>query len=161
MVATRPPLFQLPPAKVCRVCGQAKPPSAFARRTKSADGLQRHCKDCGYQMLAASAARRKAQRAAARLHLIVDYDGLADTIRARADEVVDELFECAEQGAADVVDRLANVLCSDPCPADAEDWAGPDCLPHALAEQHANILMDRVPAAAEAMSPRWQAPVGA
>lgn len=32
--------------KTCNRCGDTKPPSGFARRSQSSDGLQSHCRDC-------------------------------------------------------------------------------------------------------------------
>ena len=144
-------------SKVCSLCHQSKPLEAFAKRTRSADGLQRHCKACGRAALDAADARQRALRIAARAGVVTDRETLEDRLALRAAAVVDLLFDCAEEGAADVLSRLADLLCGPYCPAAAEDYAGEECLPHWLGDSHTDTLYDRVPAAVAAMSSRNQA----
>jgi hypothetical protein len=52
--------------KICSICNVAKPLDQFAGRTRSPDGRQYHCRDCGRRALDAADARRATERAAAR-----------------------------------------------------------------------------------------------
>jgi hypothetical protein len=129
------------PTKVCAQCHVPKPITDFAKRTKSRDGLQAHCRDCGRAMLDAADARRRARTQAQHAHVIIDRDDLAERLADHADDVVDALFAAAETGDPDVLYRIADVLCSPEspdCPAGADDYTGAECLPHLLADAHAN-----------------------
>ena len=155
MVATRPPLFQLPTVKVCRLCGQTKPLSEFAGRTRSPDGHQAHCKVCGRKALDAADAKRKAARAAASPARpgprVQDWDDLEAVLAAEAETVAEVLDAAVDAGDPAVLDRLADALCPD-CPADAdEDYDGPDCLLHDLAAIHSGRLFDRFPVLEDAL----------
>ncbi|HEY7064869.1 MAG TPA: hypothetical protein VII06_25570 [Chloroflexota bacterium] len=122
--------------KVCALCQEPKPLEAFAKRTRSADGLQRHCKACGRHALDAADARARARAAAQRRGVVTDWDSLVARIADEADAVARVLHRAALEGAPNVLDRLAAVLCGADCPADTEDYAGEDCLVHALADAH-------------------------
>src|SRR4051812_41570593 len=45
--------------KHCALCGQDRPRAAFYKRSRSSDGLQRHCRDCSRSSLDAAEARRQ------------------------------------------------------------------------------------------------------
>jgi hypothetical protein len=121
------------PKKTCSQCGEPKPLAAFAKRTKSRDGLQAHCRDCGRQMLDAADARRKAA-ANGQLPIATDWNTMFQLFEARAYDVVCALSEAAE-GGCDVLWHLAASL-EPNCPATADDYSGPTCYLHALAEIH-------------------------
>ena len=138
--------------KVCSQCGEAKPLDAFHRRTRSPDGHQAHCKTCGRAALDAADARARARQRG----VLVSREEIEDAIATQAEAVVDVLFDCASEGHADVLDRLADALCPD-CPDGFEDYDGEDCLLHLMGRVHVSNLRDRVPGAARAMGPLWQA----
>jgi hypothetical protein len=128
----------LPPTKVCAKCHAPTPLAAFHKRTRSRDGLQAHCKDCGRAMLDAADARRRARTQAQHAHVIVDWEELEERLADRVPELVDALFAAAETGDPDVLYCIADVVCPPPCPADDDAYTGADCLPHLLACAHAN-----------------------
>jgi hypothetical protein len=133
--------------KVCAICHEPKPLSAFHKRTRSRDGLQAHCKGCGRQMLDAADARRAARAQHARV--IADREELADRLTDRIEAVVDLLFDVADEGDPDVLYCLADLLCGPECPEADDAYTGAACLPHLLACVHYNTRLER-----EASAPR-------
>jgi hypothetical protein len=109
--------------KVCAICHVPKPFGAFHKCTKSADGLQRHCRACGRGMLDAADARRKAA-ARGPLPIATDWEGLVALFEARAFDVVMALDDAAQAGAEYPFDHLADTLEPD-CPTLADDYGGP------------------------------------
>jgi hypothetical protein len=136
-------LHTAPATKPCSICGEPKPLAAFAKRTKSADGLQRHCKPCGRQALDAADARRKAT-ARGQLPIATDLDALVALVEARALDVVLALWEAADAGA-DVLAHLAHSL-EPTCPAEADEYSGPFCELHELAFMHYLVVSGQEPA---------------
>src|SRR4051812_35555871 len=53
--------------KPCAICNIDQPASEFHRRSRSVDGLQRHCKTCGRHALDGADAKQKQARAEVRL----------------------------------------------------------------------------------------------
>jgi hypothetical protein len=125
----------IPATKVCAICHELKSLDAFARRTRSADGRQRHCKACGRQMLDAADARRRAA-AHGRPPITPDFDSLVALIEARADEVARALWEAAAAGAEFPLQHLADTL-EPTCPTDLGTPEGDGwCEVHELAFEH-------------------------
>ena len=138
--------------KVCSQCGEAKPLDAFHRRTRSPDGHQAHCKACGRAALDAADARARARQRG----VLVTGEDIEDAIATQAATVLQVLVDCALQGHADVLYRLAEALHPD-CPAGSEDSVGEECALHDLGSCHVDELRLRVPEAVRAMDPSWQA----
>jgi hypothetical protein len=120
--------------KVCAICRTPKPLEASAKRTRSADGRQRHCKACCRAALDAADARRKA-RTHPRRPIAIDFDELEALFASRAFDVMMALWDAAEAGAEDPLEDLAAAL-EPVCPADAEGFAGPECYVHTLAQTY-------------------------
>ena len=158
------------PLRTCTICRIPKPRSEFHRRTRSRDGLQRHCRACGRQALDAADAARKAQRQQAQVQaagdrprrspavpalltmptMITDVDDLVSVLEARAADVADVLWAVAQAGEPFVLERLEQRLCN-PCPEPRDDdYDGPECFLHSLAVVHTNELAARLPAGAHA-----------
>jgi hypothetical protein len=155
MLSTLPPPLPLPAVKLCRLCHQEKPIADFAKRTRSRDGHQAHCKPCGRQALDAADARRRAE-ARPRPTPARSVTLLEDLFVAHVDTVAQVLVDVAFDGAADVLSRLADALCPR-CPdAAAEEGDDLTCEIHDLANIHAQELLARVPEAVRAMDPAWQ-----
>jgi hypothetical protein len=123
-----------PMMKRCSICGEGKPLNAFAKRTRSADGLQQHCKPCGRQALDAATARRAAAQVAVR-PLATNLEEFMVVIQERALDVVIAFHAAAEAGTDDVLGFIADAL-EPSCPAVADDYIGPECHLHWLAWLH-------------------------
>src|SRR5687768_10521050 len=122
-----------PPAewtKECAGCHAELPLSQFYRRTRSADGYQRHCIGCTRVALDAADARRRAAqhaqaavpspdgptpppaptprrpRRVARPAFAADVDDLVVLLAAEPATVVDVLFTVAESGTPFVLEAL-------------------------------------------------------
>src|SRR3954463_7207202 len=80
-----------PPTKRCTQCGIEKPLDAFHKRTRSPDGYQAHCRDCGRAALDAADARARARQRG----VLVTREEIEDAVAAQAEAVVDVLFDCA------------------------------------------------------------------
>ena len=93
-------MAEVPQTKTCRLCGVPRPRSEFARRTRSRDGLQRHCRACGRATLDAADARAKTERQARRAPPppLDEYDAFVHCIASRAAEVANTLYDCVELG---------------------------------------------------------------
>jgi hypothetical protein len=120
--------------RTCAACHVPKPPGEFARRSRSADGLQRHCKPCGRKMLDEADRRRKARerREAMERRRVEgpdrfdpaaagDGDCAAWVLEDRAVEAWNALVEGASGGKVDLLGYLADQLFGPPPP-----WDGPD-----------------------------------
>jgi hypothetical protein len=139
-----------PLLRPCRRCQIPKPPTEFYADRSKRDGLSRICKACrGVEFAGLKATKRSQQapaRPGARLPVAHDYDSFVALLAQRADTVLGVLLAAAQEGAPDVLERLADALCGpeEDCPdtgADPAVW----CDLHNAARVHASELETRFP----------------
>ena len=146
-------MAEVPRTKTCRLRGVPRPRSEFARRTRSRDGLQRHCKACGRATLDAADARAKAERQARRAPSspLTEYAAFVGMIAARAEEIADALDDCVELGEPEraepyVLEFLVTRLFGD-APENEDDDPLEARTLRLLASVHTGMLAEQLTAA--------------